>query len=136
MSNCNGGSCGRCGGCYEVMRDEFNTAADQRDDALKKLADMTRELIKRPWVDGHHILQGEHEADIGVIGLTFDGIKKDLESLQNENFDLRAKLKEEEELASRYLAGVTEAHWHLTKERPDIAKAIVAIAHSVAQGAS
>lgn len=29
--NCPDGSCGRCGGCYEVMREEFNRAADERD---------------------------------------------------------------------------------------------------------
>lgn len=33
-ASCNDGSCGRCGGCYEVMREEFNRAADERDAAL------------------------------------------------------------------------------------------------------
>lgn len=34
---CGDGSCGHCGGCYEVMREEFNRAADERDQLKKDL---------------------------------------------------------------------------------------------------
>lgn len=36
--NCSDGSCGKCGGCYEVMREEFNRAADERDNLKVTLA--------------------------------------------------------------------------------------------------
>ena len=107
------------------MREEFNRTADERDNAIalaegdrkryetdraawllhgQKLED---DLRKRPWVDGDVIVQGEHESDIGVIGLTFAGIKKDLEALQNENFALGAQVARVREFADDLRSNMT-----------------------------
>jgi len=122
LLNCSDGSCCRCGAGYEVMREEYNHAADERDEFKAELAEVREQLIllntryvariaerealrahvkdlegkllRAPWVDGVLILQGEHEADASVIGMTFAGIKKDLEYLQNQNSDLKADVKQ------------------------------------------
>lgn len=42
----------------------------ERDAAVARVKGLEKERDARPWIDGEDIVQGEHEADTGLIGKT------------------------------------------------------------------
>lgn len=66
----------------------------------------------------------------------FDGlsplIRGDIGSALDSDRRQRAEIRNLKAEAERRLNGLTEAHWHLTSAKPDISKAVAAIARAVA----
>lgn len=74
-------------GIARLVDEQCVRAYEARDEAKAEVTRLKKELAVRPWVEGDAILQGEHEADIGQIGVTWrelDAIKKEVAERQRE----------------------------------------------------
>lgn len=54
------------------LKEEVANLRAYEDKWHAEMAKLKADLAKRPWIDGPHILQGEHEADIGQVGYTVE----------------------------------------------------------------
>jgi hypothetical protein len=92
-ASCSDGSCGRCAACYEVMREEYNTAVDEAREEVGRLRAEVRRL------NGH---LKDHEAVLDEIanipevdavpGGGADAVRTALQRLQLEIEHLKSEL--------------------------------------------